>query len=189
LPAEARRLVEAARNQSFRMSETIDELLRTTTTIRSDESVEEVSSQIALSQAVERVRPLLEANEIELKLPAQLPPVSGDQIRLREAFYNLLSNAAKFIDKRPGRITISVRSRGDECIFSIADNGPGIPPEELDRIFVPFRRLAVHRDKPGSGLGLYFTKSLIEQQGGRIWVESDLGKGSRFIFVLRRAGA
>jgi signal transduction histidine kinase len=189
LPTEARQLVEAARNQSFRMSETIDELLSTTTTIRSDEPVEEVSSQVALSQAIERVRPLLEANDIEVKVPSQLPTVSGDQIRLREAFYNLLSNAAKFIDKRPGRITISVRTRGDEHTFSIADNGPGIPPEELDRIFVPFRRLTMHREKPGSGLGLYFTKSLIEQQGGRIWVESDLGKGSRFIFALKRVGA
>jgi signal transduction histidine kinase len=188
LPAEARRLVESARNQSFRMSETIDELLSTTTTIRSDEPVEEVSSQVALNQAIERARPLLEANEIEVKVPSQLPLVSGDQIRLREAFYNLLSNAAKFIDKRPGRITVSVRSRGNEHTFFVADNGPGIPPEELDRIFVPFRRLAMHREKPGSGLGLYFTKSLIEQQGGRIWVESDLGKGSRFIFALKRAG-
>lgn len=189
MPAEARQLIEAARNHTLRMSKTIDELLSAATSLHADVENREASSEQALAEAIERVRPLLEAKQIELRLPDNLPWVTGERVRLREAFYNLLSNAAKFTDKRPGRITIEAESRGDECLFVIADNGPGIPSDELDRIFVPFRRLPTHRDIPGSGLGLYFTKNLVEQQGGRIWAESEPGRGSRFVVVLKRAGA
>jgi signal transduction histidine kinase len=72
-------------------------------------------------------------------------------------------------------------------VIIFADNGPGIPPEERERLFAPFRRLAMHRDRPGSGLGLYFTKNLVTQLGGRIWVESEPGAGSRFHVQLPEA--
>ena len=189
MPAEARKLVEAARNRTFRMSAMIDELLSATISIQAEKEAHESSSEQALLEAIDRLRPLLDEKQIEVKLPSQFPWVAGDRVRLREAFYNLLSNAAKFIDKRPGVIAIEVELHGDECVFTFADNGPGIPPEELDRIFVPFRRLPIHRDQPGSGLGLYFTKNLVEQQGGRVWAESELGKGSRFVVVLKTVGA
>ena len=103
-------------------------------------------------------------------------------------FYNLLSNAIKFIDKRQGRITIGCTTRDDDCVFSFADNGSGIPAEELSRVFVPFRRLPAHRHIPGSGLGLYFAKAMVEQQNGRIWAESEPGTGSCFYVLLKRAG-
>ena len=74
-------------------------------------------------------------------------------------------------------------------MIMFVDNGPGIPPEERERIFAPFRRLSQHRDRPGSGLGLYFAKNLIAQQGGRIWVESTPGEGSRFCVQLASAAA
>jgi signal transduction histidine kinase len=189
MPDEARRLIEAARNQTFRMSAMIDELLSATISMPAEKDLQEASSERAVMEAVDRVRPALEKKQIELTLPEHFPWVAGDRIRLREAFYNLLSNAAKFIEKRPGRISIAIENRGGECLFSIADNGPGIPPDELGRIFAPFRRLPMHREHPGSGLGLYFTKNLIEQQGGRVWAESEPGKGSRFIIALKRAGA
>lgn len=186
MPSGARQLVEAARQRTFRMSTMIDELLASTTTGDAVEANEEFSLDAALAEAVERVRPLLEQKQIRLQLPAHYPRAWGNRVRLREALYNLLSNAAKFIDKQPGAITISVEVRTDVCILCIADNGPGIPPEELERIFVPFRRLPAHRHLPGSGLGLYFTKTMIEHQGGRVWAESQPGQGSRFYVQLRR---
>ena len=146
---------------------------------------EAFSSELVINQAAEIVKPLLEERQIELLMAGPLPWVSGDPIKIREAFYNLFYNAAKFIDKRPGRITVSARVEDGGCIFCVADNGPGIPPEELQRIFVPFRRLPKHRNEPGSGLGLYFTKSLIERQSGKIWVESEMGQGSQFYVRLR----
>jgi signal transduction histidine kinase len=188
MPAEAQRLVEAARNRTFRMSEMIDELLSASISLQADQAGQEASSEQALIEAIDRIRPLLEEKQIELKLPAEFPWVVGDRVRLREAFYNLLSNAAKFIDKSPGRIEIEVETHGAECVFTFSDNGPGIPSDELDRVFVPFRRLPMHRNQPGSGLGLYFAKNLVEQQGGRIWAESEFGQGSRFVVVLKRIG-
>ena len=102
-------------------------------------------------------------------------------------FYNLLSNAAKFVDGRSGRMEIATDLSDGRCIVSVQDNGPGIPAEELERIFVPFHRLPMHRDRPGSGLGLYFAKKLVEQQGGRIWAQSEPGEGSCFFVQLNRA--
>jgi signal transduction histidine kinase len=187
IPPEAARLIDAARIRAFRMSQTIDELLSSTMSLHTEQALTEIASQQALADAVERVRPLLDQKKIELAVAEGMPMVLGDRARLCEVFYNLLSNAIKFSDKRKGRIKVDYKLRDDECIFSIADNGPGIPAEELERIFVPFRRLPSHRAVPGSGLGLYFTKAMIEQQNGRVWVESEPGAGSRFFVLLKLA--
>jgi signal transduction histidine kinase len=186
MPEGAKELITAARDRTFRMSTLIDELLSSAVGTLSNEDSDQVSSQTAINEAIDRLKPVFEAQQIDLRLPPVMPHVIGDHVRLRETFYNLLSNAAKFIDKRPGRISVDVEMDEESCTFTIADNGPGIPREELERIFVPFRRLAMHRDKPGSGLGLYFTKNMVEHQGGRIWVESELGSGSRFYIWLKR---
>lgn len=184
IPRPAAELIEKARQRTFRMSAMIDELLGTMTEAGQTEACAGISGQQVLDEAVDRVRPLLEQKEIELAVARALPVVWCNRVRLREAFYNLLSNAIKFMDKRPGRISVDYHLSADHCTFVIADNGPGIPRDELDRIFVPFRRLPKHRDLPGSGLGLYFTKNLIEQQGGRVWVESVAGAGARFYIEL-----
>ena len=148
----------------------------------------EISSHEWLTEALDRLRPAMQEKEVELSVSENLPEVLGNKVRLREAFYNLLSNAVKFIDKRPGRISVAAEVQGNECVFCISDNGSGIPAEELERIFVPFCRLSMHHDVPGSGLGLYFTKNMIEHQAGRIWVDkSQPGKGSRFYVLLKRS--
>ena len=183
MPEGARKLVEAARASAFRMSGMIDELLASAITPRSEEPLE-ISSGQAFAEAIERVRPQLVERGIDLVIPNYWPHVRGDRVRLREAAYNLLSNAAKFIDKTPGRIVVSAEVDGPTCRFCVADNGPGIPAEELERVYVPFRRLPMHRDRPGTGLGLYFTKNLIEEQGGRVWAESQPGRGSQFYIEL-----
>ncbi len=186
LPSEAQKLIDQARQRAFSMSRTIDELLKSTISLSTKVELDEVPSGEVIHEAVDQVRPQLEEKQIELTSASQLPWVMGDRVRIREAFYNLLSNAAKFIDKTPGRITIDVDLRGQDCIFAVRDNGPGIPREEWERVFVPFRRLPTHREQPGSGLGLYFAKSVIEAQGGRLWVESELGEGSCFYVLLKR---
>jgi signal transduction histidine kinase len=84
-----------------------------------------------------------------------MPVVRADRVRLREVLFNLLSNAVKYNDKSAGRIVVSATADDRHCTISISDNGPGIPPHELKRIFVPFRRLDAHRDTPGSGMSGY----------------------------------
>jgi signal transduction histidine kinase len=187
MPAEAAKLIESARAGAFRMSAIIDELLSSTMSLQSNEEQDEISSEQAMAEAIEQVGPLLKQKSIALTAAERLPRVMGDYVRIREVFYNLLSNAVKFCDKRKGRIKIGFTLRDGDCIFSITDNGTGIPAEELSRVFVPFRRLPAHRAIPGSGLGLYFAKTMVEQQSGRIWVESELGTGSTFYVLLKRA--
>ncbi len=185
MPEEAVRLVDAARQRAFRMSTTIDELLRSTISLHSDAPQDHVDSAQVMAEAIDLMRPMIEQKKIQLIVAESFPTVLGDRTRIREVFYNLLSNAVKFSDKRHGRIEIGCAQREGECVFSVVDNGPGIPAEELARVFVPFRRLPSHREVPGSGLGLYFAKTMIEQQQGRIWVESEVGAGSRFCVLLR----
>jgi signal transduction histidine kinase len=187
LPAEARQLIEAARNRTLRMGTTIDELLSTSVALQPGRPAESVSSRDVIADVVEQLRPQMHEKNIEVVIAPDLPNVVGERVRIREAFFNLLSNAAKFMDKPQGRIAIDVEVNNGDCIFSIADNGPGIPKEDLGRLFAPFTRLAKHHHIPGSGLGLYFTRQMIEQQGGRVWVESEPGRGSRFFVLLKRS--
>ncbi|MDH3716738.1 MAG: HAMP domain-containing histidine kinase, partial [Planctomycetota bacterium] len=186
MPAELRELITAARARTLKNSAMIDDLLESALSLDHEASQEEVSSAEVIEEILERLRPEINDKQIQVSLPASLPVVWGNRARLREAFYNLLSNATKFIEKTPGRIEITVEETDARCIFGIEDNGPGIPAGDLQRIFVPFRRLAEHRHKPGSGLGLYFTMHLIERDGGQVWAESTPGDGSRFCVALQR---
>jgi len=187
IPPGARELIEAARQQNFQMGRTIDELLASTISPRTVDDRCEASSQEAIDEAVERIRPELRERGIKLEVASHLPMVIADKVQLREAIYNLLSNAIKFMDKPLGQISIDAEMTDDQCVLCVADNGPGIPGDELEKIFVPFRRLAAHQHIAGSGVGLYFAKNLVEQQGGSIWVESELGEGSRFFVRLMQA--
>lgn len=188
MPEAARQLVAAAKDRTFRMSRMIDELLASAVSLETDGADQVFSSLDAWNEALETFRPLLLQRGIDVATANRLPRVRGSKILLREVFSNLLSNAVKFIDRRPGRVEVRALDRGKRCEIVIADNGPGIPADELPRIFVPFRRLAAHKDLPGSGLGLYFAKNLVMQQGGRIWVTSEPGQGSEFHIELRLAG-
>lgn len=186
IPDEAKELIESAQQTAYRMSATIDELLSAAVAHPSadGDAGRAVDSGAAVREAAERVRRMLADKQIRLQLPEEFPPVRGHPAQLREVFYNLLLNAAKYMDKPDGWIAVSVQQEETVWLFCVADNGPGIPAEERERIFDPFRRLASHEQTPGSGLGLHFARSLVEQQGGTIWVESQPGEGSRFFVRL-----
>lgn len=115
----------------------------------------------------------------------RLPQVNGFQTELRLLFQNLLSNALKFRkkDELP-QIQVACERKQDWWLFRISDNGIGIKTEFLDRIFVIFKRLHPRDAYPGSGIGLTHCKKIVELHGGRIWAESELGKGSTFYFTL-----
>lgn len=122
-------------------------------------------------------------------VPEDLPVAYGDSGRLTQCLTNLAGNALKFT--RKGSVDISVELAGDALIYRVADTGIGIPPQELDNIFTEFRQVdtTITREFGGTGLGLSISKKFVERLGGRIWVESELGKGSTFLFsVPLRAG-
>lgn len=180
MPDEARKLVDAAKQGAFRMSALIDEFLSSAMSADPTDAESEIDLTAAVAQAIERLRPAMKKKEVDVEVDHELPKIWGNAVRCREAIYNLLSNAVKYLDKRPGHIRIQGSRHNQLCRLSIGDNGPGIPADEIPRLFMPFRRLAMHRDLPGTGLGLYFTRTLVESLGGRISVESNLGAGTTF---------
>ena len=114
-----------------------------------------------------------------------LPAVMGDDKQLAQLFQNLLSNAVKFGGAQPPRIHISAKQTDGEWLFSVRDHGIGLDPQYADRIFVIFQRLHTREEYPGTGIGLAICKKIVERHGGRMWVESELGKGATFYFTLR----
>jgi signal transduction histidine kinase len=113
-----------------------------------------------------------------------LPVVAADPGLLLQLFQNLIGNAIKFRSAEPPRIKVWARQKGKEWVFAVRDNGIGISPEYAENIFVIFRRLHTRQEYPGNGLGLAICKKVVEQHGGRIWVESQLDQGSTFQFTL-----
>ena len=155
------------------------------------------AGQVELEVATFSLREALERGVVMVREPAvkkgvrlslELAPdvdlVDGDERRLRQVVYNLLSNAVKFT---PGGGSIDVASSrvNGEVQVSVTDTGPGIAPEDQERIFEEFQQTDVGVDqREGTGLGLALSKRLVELHGGRIWVESEPGQGSRFVFTL-----
>jgi PAS domain S-box-containing protein len=115
-----------------------------------------------------------------------LPAVFLSRPQLMQVFQNLIGNALKYRREEPPRIQLSAEQRESEWVFAVQDNGIGIDPPHSERIFGLFRRL--HGNEiPGTGIGLAICKRIIEHHGGRIWVESELGRGSTFFFTLPEA--
>ncbi len=127
------------------------------------------------------------AHTFRTHFPENMPTVWADRERIEEVLLNLLDNAAKYSPKSK-LIRIEGQVTGDEIVISVGDKGMGIPLREQARIFDRFQRVdnAASRTTQGAGLGLYICRAILEAHGGRIWVESELGKGSTFFFSLPR---
>ena len=124
------------------------------------------------------------------RMPDETPDaVVGDRMRLQQVLLNLASNAIKFTERGDVEISLHALSQDGEARleFAVRDTGIGIPPSGLERLFQPFAQAdaSMARRFGGTGLGLSISKSLVEMMGGRIWVESELGKGSTFYFTVR----
>jgi len=112
-----------------------------------------------------------------------LPTVLAEEAMLMQLFQNLIANSIKYRDGKPPRVHISAEDGGTAWLFSVRDNGIGIDPQYLERIFGIFKRLH-GKEIPGTGIGLALCKKIVERRGGRIWVESELGSGATFKFTI-----
>jgi signal transduction histidine kinase len=137
----------------------------------------------AVAQAIDEVRPLAERGQLRLEaqIPGNLPTVTADAERVQQIVVNLLANAVRFTPPG-GRVVVSATMERGEMAIQVADTGVGIPADLVSKIFDPYEQ--AHRGRGGSGVGLTVVRSLVEAQGGRVWAESEEGRGSRFTFTL-----
>jgi light-regulated signal transduction histidine kinase (bacteriophytochrome) len=186
---QAKKYIDYAVEGAKRMQALIGGLLEFSRVGRIDEPFGAVDTSAALDQALLNLRSAIEESRGTVTR-GPLPKVTGHSGRLAQVFQNLLGNAIKF--RRPGEapaIHVSAVPRRAEWHFSVRDNGIGIDPQYLERIFVIFQRLHTRAEYPGTGIGLSICKKVIERHGGRIWVESQLGAGANFQFTLPRDGS
>jgi light-regulated signal transduction histidine kinase (bacteriophytochrome) len=113
-----------------------------------------------------------------------LPVVWTDRSQIVQVLQNLVGNAIKFHGNEPPVISVQAEKTGGQWLFSVSDNGIGIPPESVQSIFTVFQRLHTRAEYPGNGIGLAICKKIIEHCGGKIWVESQVGRGSIFKFTI-----
>jgi signal transduction histidine kinase len=149
--------------------------------------VEEQHVIINLNELVPEVIDMVSPPEnIKITIESELPAVKCEQTRIMQVFQNLLSNAIKYMDKPEGYIKIFCREDTDSFVFSVSDNGPGIEEKYFKKIFQLFQTLSARDEYESTGVGLTVTKKIVELFGGRIWVESEPGKGSTFFFTLSK---
>jgi PAS domain S-box-containing protein len=166
-----------------RMQNLINDLLdfsRVTTRASEPESTD---SEFVLNQALANLELYIKENKATVS-HNHLPEVIADSTQLAQVFQNLIINGIKFHSEGTPKIHISAEKKAKEWQFSVQDNGIGIDPQYSDKIFEVFKRLHKKEEYTGTGIGLAVCKKIVERHDGRIWVESELGKGSTFYFTL-----
>lgn len=149
----------------------------------SDEPTDLVEADKSLQDALLNLSEAIRQSEAEL-IYQSLPAVRMREVHLQQLFQNLIGNAIKYRSDEKPRITISAEKNGSHCLFRIADNGIGINAEYKDRIFGLFKRLHGSAEYSGTGIGLAICQRIVDRYRGRIWVESEFGKGSTFFFTI-----
>jgi two-component system, OmpR family, phosphate regulon sensor histidine kinase PhoR len=188
-PENNRRFLEIIRNHAMRLARLTNDLLKLAR-IEAGKMELEFSS-VGLLELIEACTEttLLKANRkeitLEISVPPQLPAVRGDAALLRDVLQNLLDNAIQYTPPR-GHIAVAASATAREAIITVADTGIGIPLADSERIFERFYRVdaARSREAGGTGLGLSIAKHIVEAHGGKLWVESTVGQGSKFSFSL-----
>lgn len=175
-------------NAVDKMQTLLNELLELSRIGRIANPPEDVLFEDIIKDVKEMLSGSIEAGNIKLEVSGKFPVVNVDRLRMTEVVQNLVSNAIKFMGNQP-HPTIHIGMNGvdvdDKLIFYVQDNGVGIEPQYHERIFGLFNRL--NPNVEGTGIGLTLVRRIIEIHGGRIWVESDLGKGATFFFTLANA--
>jgi signal transduction histidine kinase len=165
------------------MGKLVDEILDLSRIGRIHNPPRAVSFEDIVQEALKAAKGLLKEKQVQVKLGSGFPIVYCDFTRIAQVVQNLITNSVKFMgEQTEPLIEIDAEERGGEYVFFVRDNGMGIDPKYHEQIFGLFNKLNANTD--GLGIGLGIVKRIIEVHGGRIWIESELGKGTSFYFTL-----
>jgi len=183
LDADAADFINYAVDGTKRMQSLINDLLAYSRLGTQGKDFEPIDCTAVLNQAMANLQAMIKETKAVISHNS-LPTIKADNSQLVQLFQNLISNAVKFHGQEPPRIHVSAEQKEAGCVFSVGDNGIGIAPEYVNRIFVIFQRLHGQAEYSGTGIGLAICKKIVEGHCGRIWVESESGKGATFYFTI-----
>jgi PAS domain S-box-containing protein len=166
-----------------RMKDLIDDLLAFSRLNTQTREFEPVIMDVALNDVLNNLKTSITYNKAQISHD-NLPVINGDPSQINQLLQNLIANAIKFQGERPPNIHISAEELAEQWLFSVEDEGIGIDPQYQEQIFRIFKRLHTREEYEGTGIGLAICKRIVERHDGKIWVESELGKGSIFYFKL-----
>jgi PAS domain S-box-containing protein len=186
LGSEADEFIGFAVDGAVRMQKLIDDLLDYSRVGTRGKELLPLESGAALAQALDNLR--LSIGESGATVTHEpLPTVMADESQLVRLFQNLVGNALKFRGEEPPRVDVRAEREEGKWLFSVRDNGIGIAREHFEKIFLIFQRVYSREEYPGTGIGLAVCKRIVERHGGRIWVDSEPGRGATFFFTLPEA--
>lgn len=182
LDQDAKDFIHFANDGAKRMQLLVNSLLSFSRVATQGKDFVPTDCNIIYKNVLDNLKILIEEKEVKVTADP-LPTVMADEVQISQVFQNLINNAIKFCRENP-TIHVSVKEATSEWIFSVKDNGIGIPKEEFNNIFIIFHRLHTREEFPGTGMGLAICKRIIERHNGKIWVNSQVGKGSTFYFSI-----
>jgi signal transduction histidine kinase len=168
---------------ALRMQTLIQDLLQFSRVGRAGAKIVSIDCEAAMAEVLLTLGPALRESGAIVTYTS-LPVVRMEASQMTQVFQNLIANAIKFHGEPPPTISIRAEKAGAEWLFSVSDNGIGIPPESAETVFVVFHRLHTRSEYSGNGIGLAICKKIIERNGGKIWVEPHVGEGTTFKFTL-----
>ena len=164
-----------------KMENLIDGILQYSRASNENGEKEDVDLNLVVGEVIDMLSP---PDHIKVEIQKDLPVMLLARTRIQQVFQNIISNAIKYNDKEEGLVAVKCLKENDEYVFSIADNGPGIEQRYFDKVFQIFQTLGVKESYESTGIGLTIVKKTIELHGGKIWLESEIGKGTTFYFSL-----
>ncbi len=186
LDPEAKEYIDFAVDGSKRMKNMINDLLSYSRLISKKTQFEKININQIFKEVVLDLSEKIKETEAKVN-SSSLPEIIADKVKINRIFQNLISNSLKFLRKGvPPEITVDCKENAEEYLFSIKDNGIGIKKEYCEKIFLLFQRLNRNNNFPGTGIGLAECKKIVELHGGKIWVESEIDKGSAFYFTINK---
>ena len=183
LDKDANEFIEYAVDGAKRLDEMIKDILEYSRVTREKLEFKQVNVEKVLEETLTTLKVLIDENEAIITNDS-LPTIYADEKLMIQLLQNIIGNGIKYHSQETPKIHVSTKIEGDHYIFSVKDNGIGISPKHLKKIFTIFKRLHTQNEYEGTGIGLAITEKIVQQFNGKIWAESELGKGTTFFFTI-----